>query len=88
MFVSPDIDEQKRLREVMATFPDCVKEYESGPFADPHVVAQAISKGLVVLTFEKYDKSGRKPKIANMCKHFGVEYMNTHDMFRTEKMTF
>ncbi len=88
-FLSPDEELQNCLTDVMAVFPDCVKEYTTGgPFADPYVVALAMCKGASVLTFEKKDQSNSLPRIPKMCEHFKVEWMNTHDMFRKEKMTF
>lgn len=51
--------------------------------ADAWVVAYAMAKGCVVVTHEQYDPNiKRKIPIPNVCKAFGVPYVDTFEMLR------
>lgn len=51
--------------------------------ADGWLVAYAMAKGCVVVTNEKFDPNiKRKIKIPNVCKAFGIKYINTFEMLR------
>lgn len=51
--------------------------------ADAWVVAYAVAKGCIVATHEQYDPNiRRKIPIPNVCKEFGVPYVDTFEMLR------
>ena len=51
--------------------------------ADPWVVSFAFASGGTVVTHEKLvPANSSKVKIPNVCRHFGVPYMNSYDMLR------
>lgn len=57
--------------------------------ADGWLVAYAIVYDAVLLTDEVYDKDAKKVvKIPNVCKEFGVCYMNTFKMLRQLQVRF
>jgi hypothetical protein len=57
--------------------------------ADAWLVAYAKAKGGVVVTHEKYDpKIKRKIKIPNVCRAFGITYIDTFDMLRQLGVVF
>ncbi len=64
-----------------------VPEFARG--ADGWLIAYAKAAGHVVVTEETYDPDRRnKIKIPNVCKQFGVRYINTFDLLRTLGITF
>lgn len=51
--------------------------------ADPWVISFAMAnKGSVVTQEKLVGPDSKKVKIPNICKHFGIEYMNSYDMLR------
>lgn len=55
--------------------------------ADPWVVAAAMANGGTVVTQEKLvGPDSTKVKIPNVCKEFGVPYINSYEMLRRVKM--
>ena len=57
--------------------------------ADVWVVAYAMAKGCVVVTHEQYNPDiQRKIPIPNVCKAFGVPYVDTFEMLRRLGVTF
>ncbi|MDZ4158847.1 MAG: DUF4411 family protein, partial [Anaerolineaceae bacterium] len=71
-----------------------IRDFLSG--ADPWVIAQAKAHNLIVVTMEGHkateevDKSTKRIrgriKIPNMCGHFGVKWITTFDLLRTQKI--
>jgi hypothetical protein len=86
LFIEPDEETQRRYREVADYVesrypPHRVAEFLSG--ADPWVIAQAWRDGSYVVTHEsRVDQGSKKPKIPNICEHFGVEYTKIYDLIR------
>lgn len=88
-FLRPEPAELVKVREILAKFPDMVKEdvfLSTIPEADPFVVAQALVNNCVLVHQEMYKKNS--PKIPNVCEHFGVKEMSLHDFFREQGWTF
>lgn len=56
--------------------------------ADYYLVAQALAKGLVVVTHEVPANSPRKIKIPNVCIGLGVKCMTPFEMLRKERARF
>ncbi|WP_439684232.1 DUF4411 domain-containing protein [Cupriavidus oxalaticus] len=49
--------------------------------ADPWLIAKAMATGAVVVTHETFNLDVKKKfLIPNLCKHFGVPWMNTFDL--------
>lgn len=58
-------------------------EFASGDNADALLVAYALTKGCVVVTHEQFDSGiKRKIPIPNVCRTFGVPYVDTFQMLR------
>lgn len=57
------------------------------PVADPFVIAKAAKiEGGCVITSEKYKENA--PRIPNVCKHFGVPYLDLEAFMTHENWTF
>jgi hypothetical protein len=67
---------------VQTSYPSLqVADFLSG--ADPWVIAQAWNDRSIVVTHEaRVDASSRKPKIPNICEHFGIRYIKLYDLLR------
>lgn len=68
---------------IVATSPDmkpgAAEEFLSG--ADPWLIAKAMATGSTVVTHEAYNPMAKKKfLIPNICKDFGVAWVNTFDM--------
>ena len=67
--------------------PGALNEFLGG--ADPWLIAKARCGGAVVVTHEQYHpQAKRKILIPNVCKHFGVEFINTFDLLLKLKAEF
>jgi hypothetical protein len=61
-----------------------VEEFLSG--ADPWLIAKAMTTGATVVTHESYHPDAKKKfLIPNVCKHFGVDWINTFEMLDTSR---
>ncbi|MBF0152521.1 MAG: DUF4411 family protein [Magnetococcales bacterium] len=57
--------------------------------ADPWLIAKAMSTSATVVTHEVLNlETKRKVPIPNLCKEFGVPYINTFDLLRTHGTPF
>ena len=72
-----------------------VQNYEETAFnlflnvADPWLVAKAMTTGATLVTHEKLVGPGsKKLKIPNICKQFGVQYINTFTLLRELEARF
>lgn len=62
-------------------------EFLSG--ADPWLIAKAMTTGATVVTHESYHPDAKKKfLIPNICKHFGVGYIDTFEMLDTLEARF
>jgi hypothetical protein len=85
LFVAPSIEVQREFKRT-ADYVDGA--YDPGG-ADPRVVAQAAVDKASVVTRETLAGAGAKRvKIPNLCQHFGVSYLDTYAMLRTEGAKF
>jgi len=83
IFVKPSIDEQLEVKEILAKYPNLVKEsyiLSGQPYADPFVIAQAKIYGAVLIHQEKFKPNAHK--IPNVCKKLGVKEMSLFEFFR------
>jgi hypothetical protein len=82
----------------LSLFPDLIDPAKEIPDADPFVVALAIIENTrrqdtlfkgqcVVVTQEKPSRSAR-PKIPEVCQHYGIECIGVAGLFRKEGWKF
>jgi len=88
MFLPLDDAVQASVTEIMAAFPRLVDGRLGKSFADPFVIATARVTERVVITGERPTGKVQRPKIPDVCQHFGVECINLVELFRREKWTF
>ncbi len=91
-------DLKNRVAEIINKHPAWAKGDGGREVADPYIIAFAKEQGMVVVTEElPFDKTKpgaeRKrrssgPKIPDVCKEMGVEYMTLLSLFRNERWKF
>ena len=81
MFLPLDADIQISAAEILAEFPKLVDERTGKSMGDPFVIAVAQVHSLTVVTGEK-GGSPQKPKIPNVCAHFGLDCIDIVEMMR------
>src|SRR5579872_1120098 len=69
LLVPLDDETQRATAEVLAAFPELVKELSGRNQADPFVVAMGRVRGFTVVTEEKGGSKAR-PRITMVCDHF------------------
>ena len=88
-FIEPDKDVQNTLSAIADYVNENYPQHEAAAFlsgADPWVIALAKTMSTVVVTQEKLVGSeSRKVKIPNICKVFGVAYIDMYQMLRELK---
>ena len=83
MFVAPTQAQVNKTIEILQRFSDLIDPAKTTPDADPFVIALAIvssqeaqrqlfGREHVVLTFEKLSSGSARPRIPNVCAHYGV----------------
>ncbi len=94
MFVKPDSEQIKMVKEILEKFPFLAKpEKPGGPNADPWIIALAIklkkqslfNKEYIIVTEESKTKSNRIPAVA---RHYGIECINLRELFEREGWKF
>jgi hypothetical protein len=69
--------------------PAAKEEFAQADNADAWLVAYAKAKGCVVVTHEQYDPNiRRRIPIPNVCRAFGVPYVDTFTMLRQLEVSF
>ncbi len=90
MFLDPDAQQTNLLEQILQRFPALIDLDRTGPFADPWVVALALSlnaktpnKDEVVwsVVSEEFSKGPGSSKIPDICAAFGVESINLLGLF-------
>ncbi|WKZ28995.1 MAG: DUF4411 family protein [Patescibacteria group bacterium] len=87
MFINPDEEQEKIVTLVLTKFPKMLNKYQSGPFADPWVVALAKARNLTVITSELPGGKGAW-KIPDICRELGVACFDITDLIRAENWKF
>ena len=83
MFVPEDPRVQAEARQVLKRYPRLVDEEKETPDADPFVIALARVQGCSVVTREKLSRNPKeRPKIPDVCRELGVQWLNILGMFR------
>ncbi len=95
-----DAAQNEQLVTILSQLADCVDTTRTTPDADPFVVALAMAENrqllaaggamqVAVLTQERPRRSAAKrPKIPDVCNHFGVRWMNLLGLCREEGWQF
>ena len=81
LFLPIDNGTQTALRDVITQFPLLTDHHRDRSGADPWVIALAMANNCAVVTYEKMGKN-TKPKIPNVCEHFGVKCYTWIDVLR------
>ena len=90
MFLPIDDAVQAAVTTILGTarFENLVKPGTQRNQADPFVIAAAQVHGLTVVTFEKSRGSEAKPRIPDVCSHFGIPCVSFVDVIRSQGWTF
>lgn len=88
LFLPLDLQIQEALREVMSAFPRLVNTQKDRSTADPVVIALAKVRGLTVVTGEKAAGTDERPRIPNVCQHFGIRYIGITSLIRENGWVF
>jgi len=88
MFVPLDEDIQTATHEILIQFPRLVGAMKDRNRADPFVIALARVKGAIVVTGEKSSGTGDRPRIPNVCDHFGIGHRTLLQLIRDKGWTF
>jgi len=89
IFQKPLIEEQKYVKEILSNHSELVrfKNIVGGaPVADPFIIAQAIVNNAILITTEKFKQNAHN--IPNICKEYGVTFLNLKDFFKLEDWKF
>lgn len=86
-FLPLDDDVQDAASQILAEFPKLVDDRPNKGQADPFVIALARTKQAVVVTQEvsNLNSNGKRPKIPDVCKHYGVRCIDFLALVREEK---
>ena len=97
MFIENNDKVQELIVEILQEFRDTgfVNMNKIFPQADPDVIALAFIRRIPVVTGEKPQRKDRPSdpiknphKIPDVCKHYGVEWMNIVDFMREQEWVF
>jgi len=88
IFIPLDEDIQIATIEIQQQFPKLVDYNKQRSQADPFVIATAIVYRKTLVTEEIPSQSVNKPKIPNVCQHFGLEYINFLELMKREQWRF
>jgi Domain of unknown function (DUF4411) len=85
-----DLDEPIQLatHEVLAEFPRLVDTVKNRSAADPFVVATARVRGATVVTGERNAGTNERPRIPNVCAHYGVRTLTLLQFIREQNWVF
>lgn len=101
MFKRLDGEQLRLCAEICRLFPRLVDTSKAMEDAEPYVVALAVENTrkrsgetlferheYVVVTQERLSRPGERPRIPNVCQHYGLRWVNLFDMFRREGWRF
>lgn len=81
-----DEDTQKAFVKIADYIWKNYSEEEASKFldvADPWLIAKCMTSGATLVTKEVLAPHAKKVKIPNICKEFGIPYMQTHEVIRS-----
>lgn len=79
MFVKPNDRSIEQVRDIMVKFPNFVDIEKETPEADPFLISLALQAKAVVVSEEVETNPRERPRIPNVCKHYGVRHLNFFD---------
>jgi len=90
-FINLDAEQARHLDSLISEFPAMSGADKTGPFADPLVVAMAMSMGtasdrLPVVVTEETPRGPGSLKIPNLCQRYGIQYVNLHGLLRKRQI--
>lgn len=88
MFVPLDEYVQRATQEILSQFPRLVGAMKDRNRADSFVIALAKIKNAIVVTGEKSSGTGDRPRIPNVCDHFGIGHRTLLQLIRDKGWTF
>lgn len=83
-----DVEVQEIVSAILNDFPKLVSVGKNRSAADPWVIAQAKVTSSIVVTEELPSENAKRPKIPNVCNHFGVQFVNTLELIRRMELKF
>jgi hypothetical protein len=87
MFIPANESIQRRVADVLATYPRLVDTLKGRSQADPFVIATAVETGSIVVTGESIGTATR-PRIPFVCQQLGIRCITFLDMIRELKLTY
>ena len=98
IFREEEIEQIQSAQEILSDFPNLIDPAKETPDADPFVIALAIIENTkrqdflfkgqcIVVTQEKPSRRSR-PKIPDVCQHYGIECISVAGLFRKEGWKF
>lgn len=87
-FIPIDQAQQEAVGEILTAFPRLVDTRRNRSQADPFVIALARVRKAVVVTGERSSGTSEKPRIPNVCDHFGVRCIGLLEFIRERKLKF
>jgi predicted nuclease of predicted toxin-antitoxin system len=88
MFVPLDENIQNATQEILSQFPRLVGAMKDRNRADPFVIALAKIKEAIVVTGERSSGTRDRPRIPNVCDHFGISHRTLLQLIRDKGWTF
>lgn len=79
---------QLAVREILERFPRLVDSLKLRSQADPFVIGLAKLTGSTVVSQEQASRSESKPKIPDVCAHFGIRCILLVDFIREQRWNF
>ena len=84
-----DKEQSKIVKDILANSPKLIDaDKPTSSDADPFLIALAKVKNWTVITSEKPTSPGGRPKIPDVCEHFGVKCIQLVEFFREQKWMF
>jgi hypothetical protein len=88
MFKDLDEEQVKLVRKTERKFPELIDSEKTTADADPFIIALAMSKGWAVITSERSNPQGSKPKIPDVCKEYTVKCVSLLKFFREQRWRY
>ena len=88
MFVALDEEVQQATQQILTQFPRLVGAMKDRNRADPFVIALAKVKAATVITSERSSGTRERPRIPNVCDHFGIGHRTLLQLIRDKAWTF
>jgi hypothetical protein len=82
MFKDLTSRDMESVRRILRQFPDLVDPNKTTADADPFLIALAMDKGWTVVTSERPRGRSGRPRIPDVCGHFGVRCIGLMDLLR------